>query len=81
LRSPHRLDCADDFEFNWAGGDFTYVHDDLFRDGWLKLGRMALLERVDDRLILHASLDRGVTWQRIPVSNEAAVPDTLRRLG
>jgi hypothetical protein len=77
----HQLDCADDFEFNWAGGDFTYVHDDWFRNGWLKPGRMALLERVDDRLILHASLDRGVTWQRIPVSDEAAVPDTLRRFG
>ena len=42
---------------------------------------MALLERVDDRLILHASLDRGTTWQRISVSDEAAVPDALRRLG
>jgi hypothetical protein len=76
-----RLDCADDFEFNWDGGDFTYVHGDWFPDGWLKPGRMALLERVDDRLILHVSLDRGATWQRIPVSDEAAVPDTLRQLG
>jgi hypothetical protein len=76
-----RLDCADDFEFNWAGDDFTYVHGDWFPDGWLKPGRMALLERVDDRLILHVSLDRGTTWQRIRVRNEAAIPDTLRQFG
>lgn len=76
-----RLDCAHDFEFDWRGGDYTHVDRDWFPDGWLKPGRMALLERVDDRLILHMSLDRGSTWQRIRVSGEAAVPGVLRRLG
>jgi hypothetical protein len=76
-----RLDCADDFEFNWKGGDFTYVRGEMFPDGWLRPGRMALLERTDDRLFLHVSLDRGTTWQRIRVSDESAVPDTLRQLG
>lgn len=76
-----RLDCADDFEFNWTGGDFTYVRGDWFPDGWLKPGRMAVLERTDNRLILHVSLDRGTTWRRIRVSDEAAVRDTLRELG
>lgn len=26
----------------------TYIHDDMFPDGWLQPGRMALLERNDD---------------------------------
>jgi hypothetical protein len=69
-----RLDCAE-------GRDApTYVHDDWFPDGWLQPGRMTLLEQSDDRLFLHVSLDYGNTWQRIPVSDEAAIPKTLQRL-
>ena len=70
-----RPDCA-------QGRDTpTYMRDDWFPDGWLQPGRMALMESGDDRLFLHVSLDYGDTWQRIPVSDEAAVPDTLRQLG
>jgi hypothetical protein len=59
----------------------TYIHDDMFPDGWLQPGRMALLERNDGRLFVHVSLDYGDTWQRIPVTDEDAVPVTLRQLG
>jgi hypothetical protein len=59
----------------------TYIHDDMFPDGWLQPGRLALLERNDGRLFLHVSLDYGSTWQRIPVSDEDAIPDALRQLG
>lgn len=70
-----RLNCAE-------GRDRpTYIHDDGFPEGWLQPGRMALLERNEDRLFLHVSLDYGSTWQRIPVSGEQAIPDALRRLG
>jgi len=41
---------------------------------------MALAERNHDRLFLHVSLDYGNTWQRIPVSDEDAIPDTLQGL-
>ena len=51
-----------------------------FPDGWLQPGRMALAERNHDRLFLHVSLDYGNTWQRIPVSDEDAIPDTLQGL-
>jgi len=54
---------------------------DGFPDGWLQPGRMALVERNDDRLFLHVSLDYGKTWQRIPVSDEDAIPETLQKLG
>jgi hypothetical protein len=68
-------DCA-------AGWDPpTYIHSDMFPDGWLQPGRLALLERNDHRLFVHVSLDYGETWQRIRVSDEAAVPDVLRQLG
>jgi hypothetical protein len=70
-----RPDCAE-------GRDKpTYMHDEWFPDGWLRPGRMALMERSDDRLYLHVSLDYGSTWQRIPVSNEGAVPRELDRVG
>jgi hypothetical protein len=69
-----RVDCAE-------GWDRAYMHDDWFPDGWLQPGRMALVERNHDRLFLHVSLDYGNTWQRIPVSDEDAIPDTLQRLG
>jgi hypothetical protein len=59
----------------------TYIRDDMFPDGWLQPGRLALLERGDGRLFVHVSLDYGDTWRRIPVNNEKAVPDTLRQLG
>jgi len=55
------------------------MHDDWFPDGWLQPGRMALAERNHDRLFLHVSLDYGNTWQRIPVSDEDAIPSTLQR--
>jgi len=67
-----RLDCAP---------YPAYVYDDGFPDGWLQPGRMALVERNDDRLFLHVSLDYGNTWQRIPVSDEDTIPETLQRLG
>ena len=70
-----RLNCAE-------GRDRpTYIQDDGFPDGWLQPGRMALLERNNDRLFLHVSLDYGSTWQRIPVSDEDAISGGLQRLG
>jgi hypothetical protein len=71
---------------NPGSGDITWVNGDWFPDGWLEPGRMAFLERNflgrdDARLTLHVTLDQGATWQRIPVSDEAAIPDALRQLG
>jgi hypothetical protein len=70
-----RLDCAEGRVYP------AYVYDDGFPDGLLLPGRMALVERNDDRLLLHVSLDYGNTWQRIPVGDEDAIPDALQRLG
>lgn len=71
---------------NPGWGDITWVNTAWFPDGWLEPGRMAFLERNflgrnDARLTLHVTLDQGATWQRITVSDEAAIPDTLRQLG
>jgi hypothetical protein len=76
-----RQPCGDGFMGDWDSGNFTNVDGDWFPDGWLRPGRMAVLEHSDDRLILHVSLDQGTTWQRIPVLDEAAIPDALQRLG
>lgn len=78
-------DQTDDFG-DPGNGDITWVNGDWFPDAWLEPGRMAFLERnflgpSDARLTLHVTLDQGATWQRIPVSDEAAIPDTLRQLG
>jgi len=77
----HELACADDFNGAWGKNDFTYLTDDMFPEGWLRPGRMAAVEDSDGHLFLHVTLDRGESWQRIPVSDEAAIPDTLRQLG
>lgn len=71
-----RLDCTNSL-------DFTWMHDDMFPAGWLRPGRMAVMEQSDPgkRMFIHVSLDRGVTWQRIPVDNDHAVSDALRQLG
>lgn len=73
--SQRRLGCR-----AGAGFRFTNMSSDWFPDGWLEPGRMAVLENRDDGLILHVSLDHGATWQRIPASDESALPDTLRQL-
>ena len=71
---------------NPGSGDFTWVNAVWFPDGWLAPGRMALLERDfvgrgDSRLTLHVTFDGAVTWQQVPVRDEAAIPDALERLG
>jgi hypothetical protein len=76
---------TDDFG-NQGNGDITWVNGDWFPNGWLEPGRMAFLERNflgrnESRLTLHVTLDQGATWRRIPVSDEAAIPDALRQLG
>jgi len=42
---------------------------------------MAVAEQRGDRLVVHVSLDRGVTWQRIPVTDEETVAGVLRQVG
>ena len=72
-----RLDCADD-------ADFTALSVDWIPDGWLQPGRMVVGEQHNGglgRLFLHVTLDRGATWERIPVSDEASIPGVLRELG
>ena len=62
----HDVDCRDpgagpyDPGWNWPG----------FAD-WLEPGRMALVEWSADGipLVVHASLDRGATWERIEVED------------
>ncbi len=76
----HDLDCGEGFDGAFGTGDFTYLRENMFPDGWLRPGRMAAIEDRDGRLFLHVSLDAGASWQRIPVDDEAAVPDTLREL-
>lgn len=76
--------CTDGFEPGTR--DITWVNGDWFPDGWLEPGRMAFLERNllgshDVRFTLHVTLDHGTTWQRIPVSSEATVPEALRQAG
>lgn len=71
---------------NPGNGDTTWVDGAWFPDGWLKPGRMAFLERDflgrdDSRLTLHVTLDGAVTWKQVPVSDEAAIPGVLKRLG
>ncbi len=71
---------------NPGNGDITWVDGAWFPDGWLKPGRMAFLERDflgrdDSRLTLHVTLNGAVTWKRVPVSDEAAIPGALNRLG
>lgn len=75
------LACADGFDGAWGEDDFTYLTDDMFPAGWLGPGRMAAVENSGGHLFLHVTLDQGESWQRIPVSDEAAIPDTLRQLG
>lgn len=86
---PHcRVGWATDGTFETRGLDCapgrtqpTYIYDDGFPDGWLRPGRMVAVEESGDYLVLHVSLDHGDTWQRVQVSDEQAIPDTLRRLG
>jgi hypothetical protein len=71
---------------NAGSGDITWVSSAWFLDGWLAPGRMAFLERDyvgrdDSRLTLHVTLDGAVTWQQVPVNDEAAIPGALRQLG
>jgi hypothetical protein len=77
----HQLDCAAGFDSTWGEDDFTYLTDDMFPAGWLQPGRMAAIENSDGQLFLHVTLDQGDSWERIPVDEEAAIPDTLRQLG
>ncbi len=77
----HELDCSEGFDGAFGEDDFTYLRENMFPAGWLRPGRMAAIENSDGRLYLHVSLDRGASWQRIPVNDEAAIPDTLRKLG
>ena len=84
-RTDQSGNTTDEFG-NPGNGDITWVNGDWFPDGWLRPGRMAFLERHylgrnDSRLTLHVTLDQAATWQEIPVSDEAAIPGTLRRLG
>ena len=72
-----RLDCPD-------GAFVGAIYADEFSPGWLRPGRMALLEEStdpgEDQDFLHVSLDRGVTWQRIPLGEDEALADVLPRL-
>jgi hypothetical protein len=78
----HRLACADGFHNGWGqNDDQTYLADDMFPEGWLRPGRMAAVEQNDGHLFVHVTLDQGESWQRIPVSDEDAIPDVLRQLG
>jgi hypothetical protein len=79
--NEHQLACADGFDGSFGENDFTYLTDDMFPVGWLRPGRMAAIENSDGRLFVHVTLDQGESWQRIPVHDEAAIPDTLRQLG
>ena len=69
-----RLDCQDSMHFTW-------MDDDWFPADWLRPGRMVAAEQLDDRMILHVSLDRGATWQRIPDKDDSEVSDVLRQVG
>jgi hypothetical protein len=75
--SERRLDCS-------TRADFTYLDDESLPAGWLQPGRMVVIEQSDaerpDEMFVHVSLDRGTTWQRIPVNGEAAIPTALRNL-
>lgn len=73
-------------------GDFTWMDEQWFPAGWLRPGRMALMEMYDepggaqDVMVLHVSLDGGASWQQVPVEGEPSptpdsVPDILRGLG
>ena len=79
--TQHQLDCGEGFDGAFGEDDFTYLRENIFPSGWLVPGRMAVIENSDGRLFLHVSLDQGVSWQRIPVNDETAIPDTLRQLG
>ena len=79
--TEHELECGDGFNGAFGEQDFTYLRENMFPAGWLRPGRMAAIENNDGRLFLHVSLDQGESWQRIPVNDEAAIPDTLRQLG
>lgn len=74
----HELDCAKDL-------DFTYgISPDEFPPGWLQPGRMAVGEQRggqgEIRNFVHASLDGGATWQRIPVRDDDFA-DVFDRIG
>ena len=45
--------------------------------------RMTVAEQHDpgNRTVLNVSLDRGLTWQRVPVTDKDAIGDVLRPLG
>jgi hypothetical protein len=77
----HKLGCGEGFDGAFGEDDFTYLRENMFPAGWLRPGRMAAIENREGRLLLHVSLDLGASWQRIPITDEAAIPDTLRQLG
>ena len=79
--TEYELDCADGFDGAWGEDDFTYLSPTMFPAGWLGPGRMAAVEDSDGQLFLHVTLDQGESWQRIPVSDESAIPATLRQFG
>ena len=76
----HDLECTDGTHpyapaWSWTGWD----------DEWLEPGRMALAEYTDTGdgmvpLFLHVSLDRGASWQRVPVGEGYDLGEALQRL-
>jgi hypothetical protein len=71
-----RLDCA--------GGDpRTSLPVDDFPPGWLRPGRMAVVEEGAPSTpnVLHVSLDRGITWLRFPITDGQSVTSVLQDLG
>lgn len=72
--------CGDDFRGHWYDS-LVRVDASWIPDGWLTPDRMAVLQETQGELTLHASVDGGATWEHVPVSDERAVPDALRRLG
>jgi hypothetical protein len=75
---------SDDTDPGWSSGEGLA--------DWLEPGRMAIVEWSDSGapLVVHASLDRGATWQRITVAardwqdtstgSQDAIADLMRQL-
>ncbi len=71
--------CGGDFTGHWYDS-LVSVPAEWIPDGWLTPDRMAVLQNTRSQLTLHVSLDQGVTWQHLPVTDQAAIPDALEQL-
>ena len=74
----HReLDCRSSFPVLQIAGD------DFLPAAWFTAERMAVIELGGSKghpVALHVSLDRGDTWQRIPVTEDNTVDEVLAQL-